>query len=680
MAKTKIPNIDKLTIASYRYLNNVLALLTTFWLMRLFDVFVLSHAFSFPSGLMGDHLFGLVFDTYFIFKVAGILLLPYLLITLLRMHMAQHFFIISGIIIVTVNLLLLVYFATTKVMLGSDVFSYSANDIRETLQSTSAVTVVNLIPFVVFPLVYVVLQHYLARIKMPNVAYYIFYPLVAIVFLTSGYSIANASSFKSSIGSNLATNKFGYFTHKAFEYIAEIEQIENAKKGNFDGVQSVMFASTDYVSKEYPLLHIDKTPDVLSPFFDTTSTHPNIVFIFVESLGRAYSGEGAELGSYTPFLDSLSRKGLYFENFLSTAGRTFGVFPSVLGSLPLVNRGFMELRSAMPEHNSIITLLHGHGYKSNFVYGGEAKFDNMQQFFERQHVGRVIDVSNFGLGYEKMPPNNQGFSWGYGDRDILAKVADLKGNNIETPSVSVALTLSMHDPFRVKNQPSYVRLFEQILKNSPIPKKRKEFVAKYSQQISTVLYFDESLRQFFKKYQQLPSFKNTIFIITGDHRMPEIPIGTQIDRFRVPFVIYSPMLTRTARFKSVSTQFDVVPSLIALLRNKAKMQFPNLVHWVGDGLDTARNFRNIHKVSFMENKNEQTCYLDGLNFIAMKKLYTITPNLGLVEVSNPTLLGEMTKKLNSIKNISAFVCSNNKLMPDSLRVNPVVVKGSLTKK
>lgn len=156
--------------------------------------------------------------------------------------------------------------------------------------------------------------------------------------------------------------------------------------------------------------------------------------------------------------------------------------------------------------------------------------------------------------------------------------------------------------------------------------------------------------------------------------MPEIPIGTQLDRFRVPFLIYSPMLIRTGRFSSVSTHFDVAPSLIALLRNKSKMQFPNLVHWVGAGLDTARHFRNIHQVSFMENKNEHTCYLDGLNYIAMGKLYTITPNLGLVDAVNPKLLSEMTGKLNLIKNVSAFVCSNNKLMPDSLLVKATIVK------
>ena len=675
MEKTRVQNIDKLIIASYRYLNNVLALLAIFWLMRLFDVFVIAKEFSFPSGMRGSHLLGILYDTYFVFKVAGVFLLPYLLLTLLRIRIAQGMFVFSGILVVVVNLMLIVYFASTKIMLGSDIFGYSVAEIRETLQTSNSFSVINVIPFIAFPILYLALHHYIVRIKIPNVVYYIFYPAIAVVFLSSGYSVASANSFKDSFGASLATNKFGYFALKASDYIAEMEQIENAKKGTFvDDSGGLLVNSKDYVSKEFPMLRKDNTPDVLTPFFDTTKVRPNIVFILVESLGRAYSGEGAELGSYTPFLDSLSRNGLYFENFLSTGGRTFAVFPSILGSLPLVNKGFMELGNDMPNHNTLLTMLHANGYKSSFVYGGDSKFDNMRQFFERQNISRIVDGKNFGPNFEKMPPGESGFSWGYGDKDILSKLADLQQSNTSAPTVSIAMTLAMHSPFVVKNQRTYYKQFEEILKNSSISNDRKELVAKHGKELSTVLYFDESLRLFFKKFEKLQSYKNTIFIITGDHRMPEIPIGTQIDRFRVPFLIYSPMLTRSARFRSVSTQFDVTPSLIAFLRNKANMEFPKLINWVGTGLDTSRSFRNVHSVPFMENKNEQTCYLDGLNFIAMGKLYSITPQLGLVEASNPKLLGEMTKKLNSIKNVSAFVCSKNKLIPDSLLVKSSAVR------
>ena len=89
MEKGNVSNIHRLVKASYRYFNNVLALLLVFWLIRLFDVFVLAKAFAFPSGLRNSHLLGILYDTYFVLKVAGLFLLPYLLLTLLRMRITQ---------------------------------------------------------------------------------------------------------------------------------------------------------------------------------------------------------------------------------------------------------------------------------------------------------------------------------------------------------------------------------------------------------------------------------------------------------------------------------------------------------------------------------------------------------------------------------------------------------------
>jgi phosphoglycerol transferase MdoB-like AlkP superfamily enzyme len=50
------------------------------------------------------------------------------------------------------------------------------------------------------------------------------------------------------------------------------------------------------------------------------------------------------------------------------------------------------------------------------------------------------------------------------------------------------------------------------------------------------------LRGFFDAYSKRSDFNNTIFLITGDHRMPEIPMSDKIDRYHVPLIVYSPML------------------------------------------------------------------------------------------------------------------------------------------
>ena len=98
-----------------------------------------------------------------------------------------------------------------------------------------------------------------------------------------------------------------------------------------------------YLSHEFPFLHKEQTPNMLDPFFKPWSQAPSIVFIIVESLGRGYTGENAYLGSFTPFLDSLMSRSLYWENCLSTSGRTFSVLPSLMGSSPFGEKGFAAM-------------------------------------------------------------------------------------------------------------------------------------------------------------------------------------------------------------------------------------------------------------------------------------------------------------------------------------------------
>jgi phosphoglycerol transferase MdoB-like AlkP superfamily enzyme len=62
----------------------------------------------------------------------------------------------------------------------------------------------------------------------------------------------------------------------------------------------------------------------------------------------------------------------------------------------------------------------------------------------------------------------------------------------------------------------------------------------YKNMYSSILYVDEAIEEFFQVYKKLPKYDNTIFIITGDHRLPEIPLATTIDRFHVPIMIFSP--------------------------------------------------------------------------------------------------------------------------------------------
>jgi uncharacterized sulfatase len=181
-----------------------------------------------------------------------------------------------------------------------------------------------------------------------------------------------------------------------------------------------------------------------------------------------------------------------------------------------------------------------------------------------------------------------------------------------------------------------------------------------------VLYTDDAFREFFQEYKKREDFKNTIFIITGDHRMPEIPIIDQIDRFHVPLIIYSPLLKRRAKFSSISSHFDVTPSILPFLANQYQMEKITNSTFIGSGLDTTREFRNSHRYPLMRNKNELLDYLYKDYFYSDKKLYKILDNLGIVPSDDRYMEDVIGNEFLEFKKRNDNMIRTKRLVPDGL--------------
>jgi uncharacterized sulfatase len=250
--------------------------------------------------------------------------------------------------------------------------------------------------------------------------------------------------------------------------------------------------------------------------------------------------------------------------------------------------------------------------------------------------------------------------------DIFRRYVDDLKENQAKPRVDVILTIAMHDPFNIPNQDEYIRKFEKKMDGLILTDKTRIFNNSYSKQFSTIIYFDESIKNFFSEMEKLPSFSNTIFIITGDHRMPEIPISTQIDRFHVPLVIYSPMLKRAEKFSSIVTHFDITPSLIALMDSRKYIARPSMAAWIGHGLDNSVSFRNQYSYPFMRNKNEILDFISSDDFLAAGNFYKVYENMNIEPVNEIDKQAQLTNELDNFIRMNNYACLNNKLIPDSL--------------
>ena len=371
------------------------------------------------------------------------------------------------------------------------------------------------------------------------------------------------------------------------------------------------------VDPRYPFLHAERTPDTLGPLFKVRpgAPPPNIVFIIVEGLGRSFSGPGARLGSFTPFLDELAGRSLYFENFLSGQGRTFGVLTTVFGSLPFGESGLAALGDRLPRHDSLLSVLKAQDYRLRFYSGSNLEFDNEGLFLRRQGVDTLVSEQDFRSPYQRSN------DWGYADRDLMEMALAREAQAPAGPFVSIIQTTSMHSPFTFPGKDGYLRRVDERLRglkipNAPIYENGREIFA-------SILYTDDALRMYFERASKLQGYENTVFVITGDHRLPELPMDTRIERYHVPLIVYSPLLKGPRSIRSVSSQFDIAPSLLAYLANNHGLKSPQDVTWIGTGLDTEESFRNLHAIPLKQTKSEMSDFVSGTAYLAQGQLYTL---------------------------------------------------------
>lgn len=612
-------------------------------------------------------LYGLLQDLSSLFLFGLWLFLPFLFFYFINRTVAKILTAVCWVIASLIQLSLIQYFNTTLNLLGADAWSYSWSDIKQTVGASDALNAVNLI--IVGVVVLLIIAAFVFIPKRTRLQTTPAILLFILFIVSAAFNIPEQTtqlSTNNEYGDGLAENKTYYFYNATSQYYFPSESED-------DIYSAAYFNTGDYDSKDqhklvdeknYPFLHADTAADVLSPFFATTNAKPNFVFIIIEGLGRAYSGNEAYLGSFTPFLDSLADRSLYWPNFLSAGGRTFAVMPSVFGSLPFGKQGFAELNT-MPNHISLLSILKYNGYKNKFFYAGDASFDNMKGYLRSEGTDEISDESNFPSSFKKLPPNSQGFTWGYGDKELYSRLRyDQKVS--DTPYFDILLTISTHDPFKLNDQEVYNKRFEERIKQLKFPQEQISSLNRYKSQLTTVLYADDALRELFNTYRSRADYANTIFIITGDHRMPEIPISSKLDRYHVPFIIYSPLLKRTATFNSISTHLDIAPTLTSFLKNYAGIQIPSLNTWIGKGIDTAGSFSNTHNYALKQTKADLVDYIEGKYWLNEGQLYSIENNMELVKINDVEKAAAMKSRFEAIKRRNDKVNDGKAMVPDSI--------------
>ena len=647
------------------YLDFCAAFLLILFVNRVWDIYLTAHILPAISAVVFFQLRGFIQDLLLYTTVCSALLLPYVFLSLYSRKLAVIFVSLLVLLLVYVDLMLNEYLQESGEMLDQVIFYFSLHEIKYIALASSHLNLLVILPYIVLPPLYILFLRWCSRIRLnPAIAL----PILALFIFSSLFMKQNRPKerwFKNLGEYYIVENKTSYFIGQADDYLRKMNQ---ALPKDFDELvrnYQQLYPSRQFTSLKYPLVYTPDQADVLGPFFRKPDQPPNLVFIIVESLGRVISGENASFGSFTPYLDSLASKSLYWENCLSTSERTFGVLPSIFSSAPYGKNGFLELMGHWPNHESLIHILKTNGYACSFFYGGWAGFQNMEEYLRNEGVDHFIE--KWDSTTQQTPKDASGFSWGWEDKSTMQNaLATIQAEKIQDPRLDIYLTLSTHSPFLLAEQKEYDRKLDQYLQEAKLTRlqTRDDFLR---MRLETYLYTDDAIRYLIDSYRKRPGFDHTIFIITGDHHAHGIPKNSELINYHVPLIIYSPLLKRPAHFRAVTTQLDITPSLLAFLSGNCKLQSPKSLAWSGGMLDTFRTFRCLKKVAFMRSNREMLDYLEGRYFFSEQAVYTVDSLMRVQPLTDNAFAAVLQSHLTCIQKIGEVVCEHDLLLPRKIK-------------
>ena len=284
---------------------------------------------------------------------------------------------------------------------------------------------------------------------------------------------------------------------------------------------------------------------------DSAAIRKNVVLITIESYSAEYLKEFANEKKLTPFLDSIAKESLQFTNLYAVGNRTVRGLEAVTLCLPPSAAESVVKRTDNKEKFSTGSIFKQKGYTLKYMYGGDAYFDNMGDFFGGNGYD-IIDKKSFA-------PEEISFSniWGVCDEDMYRKAIKVMNSEAKKnkPFFNHIMTVSNHRPFTY-------------------PEGKIDISPKIKSRDGGVKYTDYALKQFFAMASKQSWFKNTVFVILADHcasssGKTELPM----DKYHIPAMIYAPGFIPAKEDTILMSQIDIMPTLFGLLNFSYQSKF-----------------------------------------------------------------------------------------------------------
>jgi phosphoglycerol transferase MdoB-like AlkP superfamily enzyme len=269
----------------------------------------------------------------------------------------------------------------------------------------------------------------------------------------------------------------------------------------------------------------------------------NVVLISVESFSGDYLKHFGNTQNISPFLDSLIPHSLFFENFYASGTRTVRGLEALSLAIPPTPGQSIVRR---PDNGNMFTMgniLKTKGYEVNYIYGGNAFFDNMGKYFGGNGY-TVLDKRDIP---EQLVHHTS--AWGIDDEGTFDYTLQQCDKSFAAGKLffNHMMTVSNHRPYTY-------------------PDGRIDIPSAAQSVEGGVKYTDYAINKFLKDAQKKPWFNNTLFVIVADHCSKSAgKTDLPVNRYHIPCFIYAPNLVKPNIEQRLTSQIDLAPTILGLM-------------------------------------------------------------------------------------------------------------------
>ena len=289
-------------------------------------------------------------------------------------------------------------------------------------------------------------------------------------------------------------------------------------------------------------------------------TQPNIVVVFLESVGFNRMARSGNPMNVTPHLDRLATEGISFDRFyIPMVGTARSVFGIITGIHDVASVETASSNPRIVDQYSLINALDG--YDKHYIMGGSASWRNVRSLL-KNNIPDMTITEQGDLDYPRLDV------WGISDHDLFT-AAHKKFESIdkEKPFFALIQTATNHRPYSI---PDGIEGF-QVYDEDNEKLNHAGFASEG--QFHAMRLLDHAVGSFMSMAESSSYFENTVFLFFGDHgtsdpranHMPPSDFELKLRSYQVPFIIFAPWEFKGGQVRNdVSQLVDLMPTVCGL--------------------------------------------------------------------------------------------------------------------